>query len=68
MIVLRSSRAASYFPEKHPKKHFLCFTLLILSGTKPPIKYGPNKLGKEVEQQNKKTILFEVVPKPSNLR
>ena len=50
VIVLGSSIAAIVSP-KRSKKTILLFTLLILCGTKPPRKYGPNKLGKEIEQK-----------------
>ena len=55
MTVLGSSIAAIIPPppKKKNRNTVLCFfTLLILSRAKPPIKYGPNKLGKEAEQTN----------------
>ena len=65
MTAWGSSIAAIVSPQKS-KTHFLLFALLILSGTKPPKKYRPNKLGKEIEQKKQankcgQTGLFEVV-------
>ena len=76
MTVLGSSIAAIVLPPKNKtkqKQKGSVFTLLILSRAKPPIKYGPNNLGKEVEQETRanksgQTGFCEVVPKPSNLR
>ena len=71
MTVLGSSIAAIAPPppqkKKEQKQKGYFFTLLILSGAKPHIKYGPNKLGKEVEQNNRanksgQTGSFEVGP------
>ena len=57
MTALGSSTAAIVPPpqKKNDRKKGSFFTLLILSGAQPPIKNGPNKLGKEVEQKTEQT-------------